>query len=356
VGLEKEAMMSDSPLSSTTVSSIIHEGDPDHIKNPNISLAQHKVPSHFTIGANIPVPKFDPMTDLTIQFLEDVEVYMLQKRLSPSEWLSQLSFILSKDPLQDLWWRRTRILAVTWDDFKRHFSEMFGSPTEDSQALENLVVRRQTTSEPFEKFALSMELQYLRVHPNATRDTDEVLTFISQRAIPSLKAHLLGSKARSIYDLIKLAKQIEQIPIVTSVDSSKTADNVKTHNFSGSKSPHIRDYNSHKNSNNTQNHPGSRTYSRKHESGTYTKSETEQGKGHHTKSHTLSFTELSNSTGTFCDYCGLANHTVSHCFIKTRAFEAKNKTHKGKSANFIQISPSDSIEESEISKNEKSGQ
>jgi len=34
--------------------------------------------SHFTIGANIPVPKFDPQVDLASQFIDEVETYMRQ--------------------------------------------------------------------------------------------------------------------------------------------------------------------------------------------------------------------------------------------------------------------------------------
>jgi len=173
--------------------------------NPNNTILS----SHFTLGATIPPPKFDPQVDLATQFLDEVETYMRQKRLAPQDWISQLTTVFAKNPAQELWWKRTKIIAQTWEDFRKNFTEMYGSTSDEDNALEKLVLKRQLESESFKTFALTTELQYLCVHPSAKRDSSELLDFISKRAISSLRPHLLGSKASNLYELIKLADKIE---------------------------------------------------------------------------------------------------------------------------------------------------
>jgi len=108
---------------------------------------------NFTVGAKIPIPKFAPTTDLAVQFLEDLEQYMIQKRLVKSDWITQLYLVFAKEKIQELWRKRTRVIISNWSEFREHFCQMFGSSIEDNPALKNLVLRRQLSSESFESFA-----------------------------------------------------------------------------------------------------------------------------------------------------------------------------------------------------------
>jgi hypothetical protein len=66
-----------------------------------------------------------------------------------------------------------------------------------------LVLRRQRDNESFQTVAFEMDLMYRTVH-NLSSDLNvkEVFSFISERALPILKPHLLAHQAKDLYELV----------------------------------------------------------------------------------------------------------------------------------------------------------
>jgi hypothetical protein len=138
-----------------------------------------------------------------------------------------LSPIFNQDPDQSLWWKRARMVAKSWETFKQHFRAFYGSDSDKCSALEKLLLRRQRDNESFQTFAFGMDLMYRKVH-NLQSDVNvkEVLSFISERALPTLKPHLLAYQAKDLYELVLYGSKIE-LPQSAKSDAKKT--------FSGSK-------------------------------------------------------------------------------------------------------------------------
>jgi len=272
----------------------------------------HNLLYKFGGHAKIPVPKFDPNLDLASQFLDDLEVYMKQLRLAPDDWISQLSLVFSKNSTQALWWKRTRILVKSWLEFKTQFLEMYGSITDSNAALEKLVLKRQTVGQPFETFALETELQYLRVHPKADRDSKDIISFISQRALPELRANLLGCNAQNIYDLIKLAQKIET-PMSTGSSKDKPG-----HPESGSKKNGTK--------------PSFSTFGSNHNTSTNINDKNKSDFFDRNKSPGNSQSGKSHYTSNFpaCLYCKRTNHECENCRFKNQNSAEKN-SHQAKS-------------------------
>jgi hypothetical protein len=86
----------------------------------------------------------------------------------------------------------------------------YGSESEKNSTLEKLLLRRQTEQESFQKFAFEMDLMYRKVYNMDTDDnTSEILSFISERALPTLKPHLLAYHAKDLYELVLYGSKIE---------------------------------------------------------------------------------------------------------------------------------------------------
>lgn len=98
----------------------------------------------------------------------------------------------------NLWWQRTKVQVANWDEFQLHFMKMFGSTDDHDAALEKLLCRRQRRGEPFNQFAMEMELQYIKLHRQEDYNAKKIIKFISERALPHLRPHLLGSNANDI--------------------------------------------------------------------------------------------------------------------------------------------------------------
>ena len=160
--------------------------------------------------ANVPIPMFNPNIDDATQFISEVETYMQQKRIPTGEWLTQLNTVFQKNDKQLLWWKRTKFVISTWDEFCSNFKQFYGTEGDRDKALSNLVLKTQKPNESFETFALETELQYLRLFPEKKSKPKDALEFISERALPHLKPHLLGANCANIYDLIKFGNKIDK--------------------------------------------------------------------------------------------------------------------------------------------------
>lgn len=168
-------------------------------------------PVLFHSVGNIPPPKFNPNIDSAENFLKELENHMERKRFIRKDWILSLPAVFNQDSNQALWWQRTKLFAHTWDEFKQHFITMYASDSDVHAALEKLLLRRQKEDEPFQKFAFEMDLQYRKVHRMTTNTKEaEIITFISERALPYLKANILGSSATTVVDLINYASKIER--------------------------------------------------------------------------------------------------------------------------------------------------
>lgn len=128
----------------------------------------------------------------------------------PEEWILMLPQVFEKDHGQSLWWRRTKLIVKTWDEFKSEFTEMYGSDSNKHQSLEKLLNRRQRASESFQRFAFEMDMQYRKVfHSSTSIKQEEVLKFVAERSLPALKPHLLTCNAKTLVELVNLARSIE---------------------------------------------------------------------------------------------------------------------------------------------------
>jgi hypothetical protein len=196
---------------------------PSSIQHPFLP----NTPIIFQSGGSIPMPKFNSKLETAEHFLSELEMYMRRKRCPPEDWTLMLSPIFNQDPDQSLWWKRARMVAKTWELFKEHFRAFYGSESDRCSALEKLLLRRQRENETFQTFAFEMDLMYRKVY-NLSSDVNvkEVLTFISERALPTLKPHLLAFQAKDLYALVLYGSKIE-------VPQSAKSDVKKT--FSGSK-------------------------------------------------------------------------------------------------------------------------
>jgi hypothetical protein len=107
-----------------------------------------------------------------------------------------LSPIFKKDLEPALWW-------------KKHFLGFYGSESEKNSTLEKLLLRRQSEQESFQNFAFKMYLMYRKVYNMDTDDnTPEILSFISERALSTLKPHLLAYHAKDLYELVLYGSKI----------------------------------------------------------------------------------------------------------------------------------------------------
>jgi hypothetical protein len=181
----------------------------------------------FQSGGSVPMPKFNPKLETAEHFLSELEVYMRRKRSPPEDWTLMLSPIFNQDPDQSLWGKRARMVAKSWETFKQHFRAFYGSDSDKCSALEKLLLRRQRDNESFQTFAFEMDLMYRKVH-NLSSDLNvkEVLSFISERALPTLKPHLLAYQAKDLYELVLYGSKIE-IPQSANSDAKKTISGSK---------------------------------------------------------------------------------------------------------------------------------
>jgi hypothetical protein len=67
---------------------------------------------HFSSLAHVPPPKFHPELDTAEFYLNELEQYMQQRRIPPTE-LFHLTAVFGKDRDLNLWWQRTRLLIST---------------------------------------------------------------------------------------------------------------------------------------------------------------------------------------------------------------------------------------------------
>jgi hypothetical protein len=178
---------------------------------PNLHPVTTDKSNLVIVSGHIPPPKFNQDLETASNFLHELELYFKQKKVHQDERLLHLSSIFKGNDELELWWLRTKLIVGNWEGFIDHFTQMFGSLSDKASALERLYSRRQKEGEPFQKFALEMELQYLKVNGSESVDGDEkiIINFISERALPAIRSHLLSANASSIYDLIQLARKIE---------------------------------------------------------------------------------------------------------------------------------------------------
>jgi hypothetical protein len=74
----------------------------------------------------------------------------------------------------------------------------YGSESEKNNTLEKLLLRRQTVHESFQKFAFEMDLMFRKVYNLDTEsNTPMIMYFMSERALPNLKPHLLEYSAKT---------------------------------------------------------------------------------------------------------------------------------------------------------------
>jgi len=83
-------------------------------------------PIIYQAASNIPTPKFDPKLETAEYFIDEVEVYMRRKRIPQEDWVIMLSQVFNQDSEQSIWWKRAKMVAKTWDDFKSHFNNSMG--------------------------------------------------------------------------------------------------------------------------------------------------------------------------------------------------------------------------------------
>ena len=176
-------------------------------------------------GGNVPMPKFNSKLDTAETFLLELESYMKRRRYPEEDWVVCLSPVFNQDESQTLWWKRSKLFIKTWMEFKENFMAMYGCRENKHFSMEQLLRRRQRQDEPFQKFAFEMDLQYRKVNGiNYDVGKEEVLSFISERSLPSIKAHLLGCGAKDIYELVRFAEKVE-IPLGQGKDNRERRGN-----------------------------------------------------------------------------------------------------------------------------------
>jgi hypothetical protein len=185
-----------------------------HNSTFNIPQSNNSGPNQFPIifqsGGNVPAPTFNPKLETAGNFIRELELYLRRKRIPYEDWTLMLSPIFNKDLEQALWWKRAKMVAHDWESFKKHFLGFYGSESEKNSTLEKLLLRRQSEQESFQKFAFEMDLMYRKVYNMDTENnTPEILSFISERALPTLKPHLLAYHAKDLYELVLYGSKIE---------------------------------------------------------------------------------------------------------------------------------------------------
>ena len=250
----------------------------------------HDKHSLLLVSGHIPPPKFNQELETADNFLHELELYFKQKKVHPDERLLHLSFIFKGNDELELWWLRTKLIATNWDGFIHDFTQMYGSDSDKAGALEKLYSRRQKEGEPFQKFALEMEVQYIKVNGTDSIN-DNIISFISERALPSLRSHLLSAHAPSVCDLIKLAKKIESSVPVSSTPNPSSSPPQKSVDKHNSQPP--RKHNNNLQTNSNSNYKGSRPW--------------------------------------HCTYCNGDYHTIQYCKVRM-ADEANAKSQSQQSA------------------------
>ncbi|CAL8087458.1 unnamed protein product [Orchesella dallaii] len=173
---------------------------------------------NYAPRANIPPPRFNPDHNTADFFLDELKEYFEYSNIAPEDRLCHLSSVFGKEKELNLWWQRTKLQVTSWDGFCHHFMKMYGSTSDYTASLEKLLRRRQQPHESFKTFALEMELSYRKLHRENTPEINQtIIEFISERALPSIKPHLLGCHAKDIYELIQFAQKLE--PTVSSTSN-----------------------------------------------------------------------------------------------------------------------------------------
>jgi len=85
---------------------------------------------------------------------------------------------------------------------------MYASSSDRHSSIERLYSRQQQPTENYEKFALELDLLYLKVHAGQNIDQNSLITFIAERSLPDIRPHLLGCNATALYDSIHYASKI----------------------------------------------------------------------------------------------------------------------------------------------------
>jgi len=174
------------------------------------SFMNPPAPIIYQAAGNIPMPKFNPTLDSAEQYVQDLEIYMRRKRIVAADHILMLTPIFEQDKEQKLWWKHAKTVVTTWEEFKVHFLAMYGNEADHHQALEKLLMRRQTEKESFQNFAFEMDLQYRKLYKITNNNNQkEIIMFISERALPNIKAHLLACNAKDLYELIRFGSKIE---------------------------------------------------------------------------------------------------------------------------------------------------
>ncbi|OXA42472.1 Activity-regulated cytoskeleton-associated protein [Folsomia candida] len=160
---------------------------------------------------NIPIPKFRPYLETPENFLKEVELYMKRKRVMPEDWILMLPSVFKQDKHQSLWWQSTKLVVNSWDDFKSEFLQMYGSEMDKHQSVERLLNRRQKKNEPFNKFALEMNMIYRKIFKidQSSHDT-QIIQFVAERALPHIQTALLSCRAKNLVELINFGKIFEK--------------------------------------------------------------------------------------------------------------------------------------------------
>jgi len=102
------------------------------------------------------------------------------------------------------------MVEKTWDDFKSHFNSFYGSDVNKHSTIEKLLNCRQCQEESFQRFAFEMDFMFRKVYGiEESENSRDILSFISERALPSLKPHLLGCSATTLYELVQFGAKLE---------------------------------------------------------------------------------------------------------------------------------------------------
>lgn len=221
--IEERLQPQTSPPSPSRLSSIPPPSQMDnHTKFSPTKHVKHHVLSpppqrNYVPRANIQPPKFNPDHNTADFFLEELNEYFEYSGVAPEDRLCHLISVFSKEKELNLWWQRTKLQVSNWDEFCDHFMKMYGSTSDYTASLEKLLRRRQQQNESFRTFALEMELAYRKLHRDNNPEINKtIIDFISERALPSLKPHLLGCHAQDIYELIQFAQKLEHTVTTTS--------------------------------------------------------------------------------------------------------------------------------------------
>ncbi len=288
---------------------------------PTMNVTPHNNTVIYQSVGNIPIPRFSPHLETPEFFLKEVELYMKRKRVMQDDWILLLPQIFAQDPNQTLWWQSTRLSVNNWEDFKAQFLLMFGSSMDKHTSLEKLLNRRQRNNESFTKFALQMNMQYRKIFElDPSADTQQVLQFIAERALPQLKTPLLSCRAANLVELINFGKLFENSipkPSFEQKSSSPPPQHTKTANVDEKK-------NENKTSNQDKpSNPNTNNNQKKNE-------------------------QKSTSSNKKCDYCPtLSNHNTRDCFKNKKNDKRDKREQHPPSTKVAQITTTDQGNEEE---------